>query len=103
MRYLIFLILTGFTGVTAWGQASTAARPMAVNDTLAEDSTYALQEVVVRTSPVKRKADRFIPSLLHRTKTESNSFNKRPEYGCPTSGFPSMVLPARRCLLIIGR
>ena len=100
MRYLIFLILTGFTGVTAWGQASTAARPMAVNDTLAEDSTYALQEVVVRTSPVKRKADRFI---LSRTKTESNSFNKRPEYGCPTSGFPSMVLPARRCLLIIGR
>ena len=63
MRYLIFLILTGFTGVTAWGQASTAARPMAVNDTLAEDSTYALQEVVVRTSPVKRKADRFILSV----------------------------------------
>ena len=63
MRYLIFLILTGFTGVTAWGQTSTAARPMAVNDTLAEDSTYALQEVVVRTSPVKRKADRFILSV----------------------------------------
>ena len=98
MRYLIFLILAGFTGVTAWGQTSTTARPMAVNDTLTEDSTYALQEVVVRTSPVKRKADRFILSLLHRTKTESNSFNKRPEYGCPTSGFPSMVLPARRCL-----
>lgn len=45
MRYLIFLILAGFTGVTAWGQTSTTARPMAVNDTLTEDSTYALQEV----------------------------------------------------------
>lgn len=63
MRYLIFLILAGFTGVTAWGQTSTTARPMAVNDTLTEDSTYALQEVVVRTSPVKRKADRFILSV----------------------------------------
>lgn len=78
MRYLIFLILTGFTGVTAWGQASTAARPMAVNDTLAEDSTYALQEVVVRTSPVKRKADRFILSVppapeQRRSRTPSTS------------------------------
>ena len=76
MRYLIFLILTGFTGVTAWGQASTAARPMAVNDTLAEDSTYALQEVVVRTSPVKRKADRFIlsvPPAQRRSRTPSTS------------------------------
>ena len=63
MRYLIFLILAGFTGVTAWGQTSTTARPMAVNDTLTEDSTYVLQEVVVRTSPVKRKADRFILSV----------------------------------------
>ena len=45
MRYLMFLILAGFTGVTAWGQTSTTARPMAVNDTLTEDSTYALQEV----------------------------------------------------------
>ena len=63
MRYLIFLILAGFTGVTAWGQTSTTDRPMAVNDTLTEDSTYALQEVVVRTSPVKRKADRFILSV----------------------------------------
>lgn len=99
MRYLIFLILAGSTGVTAWGQTSTTARPMAVNDTLTEDSTYALQEVVVRTSPVKRKADRFILSVPPaQNKTESNSFNKRPEYGCPTSGFPSMVLPARRCL-----
>ena len=61
--YLIFLILAGFTGVTAWGQTSTTARPMAVNDTLTEDSTYVLQEVVVRTSPVKRKADRFILSV----------------------------------------
>ena len=63
MRYLIFLILAGFTGVTAWRQTSTTARPMAVNDTLTEDSTYVLQEVVVRTSPVKRKADRFILSV----------------------------------------
>ena len=45
MRYLIFLILAGFTGVTAWRQTSTTARPMAVNDTLTEDSTYVLQEV----------------------------------------------------------
>lgn len=45
MRYLIFLILAGFTGVTAWGQTSTTARPMAVNDTLTEDSTYVLQEI----------------------------------------------------------
>ena len=60
MRYLIFLILAGFTGVTAWGQTSTTARPMAVNDTLTEDSTYVLQEVVVPTSArsmVVRRAD----------------------------------------------
>ena len=99
MRYLIFLILAGFTGVTAWGQTSTTARPMAVNDTLTEDSTYVLQEVVVRTSPVKRKADRFILSVPPaQNKDGVELLQQAPEYGCPTSGFPSMVLPARRCL-----
>lgn len=99
MRRLIFSILTGFAGIAAWGQTPVAAHPTAANDTLTEDSTYALQEVVVRTSPVKRKADRFILSVPpDRTKTEWNSFSKHPEYGCPTSGFPLMVLPARRCM-----
>ena len=63
MRRLIFSILTGFAGIAAWGQTPVAAHPTAANDTLTEDSTYALQEVVVRTSPVKRKADRFILSV----------------------------------------
>lgn len=88
MRYLIFLILAGFTGVTAWGQTSTTARPMAVNDTLTEDSTYALQEVVVRTSPVKRKATVLsCPSLLHRQR-RSRLLHKRPEYGWSRRAVP---------------
>ena len=55
MRRLIFSILTGFAGIAAWGQTPVAAHPTAANDTLTEDSTYALQEVVVRTSPVKQR------------------------------------------------
>ena len=44
MRRLIFSILTGFAGIAAWGQTPVAAHPTAANDTLTEDSTYALQE-----------------------------------------------------------
>ena len=95
MRRLIFSILTGFAGIAAWGQTPVAAHPTAANDTLTEDSTYALQEVVVRSG---RRTALSCPFLLHRTKTEWNSFSKHPEYGCPTSGFPLMVLPARRCM-----
>lgn len=99
MRRLIFSILTGFAGIAAWGQTPVAAHPTAANDTLTEDSTYALQEVVVRTSPVKRKADRFILSVPPaQNKDGVELLQQAPEYGCPTSGFPLMVLPARRCM-----
>ena len=37
------------------------------------------------------------PTAANDTLTE-DSINKHPEYGCPTSGFPLMVLPARRCM-----
>ena len=77
MRYLIFLILAGFTGVTAWGQTSTTARPMAVNDTLTEDSTYVLQDVVVRTSPVKRPFYPVRPSCTEQRRSRTPSTSAR--------------------------
>lgn len=84
MRRLIFSILTGFAGIAAWGQTPVAAHPTAANDTLTEDSIYALQEVVVRTSPVKRKADRFILSRLPAQKQRRS--------GTPSARHRSMVV-----------
>ena len=54
MRRLIFSILTGFAGIAAWGQTPVAAHPTAANDTLTEDSTYALQEVPLMVLPARR-------------------------------------------------
>lgn len=84
MRRLIFSILTGFAGIAAWGQTPVAAHPTAANDTLTEDSTYALQEVVVRTSPVKQEGGPLYPVR--------SSCTEQRRSGTPSASTRSMVV-----------
>lgn len=63
MKHLITLLLAGFVGTTVWGNSRIASQDGVNVDSLAKDTTYQLKEVVVRSSPVSRKADRFVLTI----------------------------------------
>lgn len=57
---LLLVILVGISG-GVYGQKLVSDKLR--GDTLTKDSIYLLKEVVVQTSPIKRKADRFVISV----------------------------------------
>lgn len=63
MKRIIFFIGSIWMGATLWAQAQSASPKLLTGDTLTIDTFYSLKEVVIQTSPVKRKADRFVLSI----------------------------------------
>lgn len=64
MKRFMLLLSISLTGIISWAQTSTDSPYLSVTDTLPSDSSsYLLKEVVIQTSPVKRKADRFVLSV----------------------------------------
>ncbi|MDD3039920.1 outer membrane beta-barrel family protein [Bacteroides sp.] len=63
MKILTLLLLVGMTGTTSLGYAQGKSQNIFVKDSLNKDSIYQLQEVVIQTSLVKRKVDRFVQSV----------------------------------------
>lgn len=63
MKRLILILLSVLAGTAAWGHIRMVSQRPSANDTLTNDSSYLLKEVVIQTNPVKRKADRFVISV----------------------------------------
>lgn len=57
------LLLALLVGISSGGYGQKHVSSGLTGDTLTKDSIYLLKEVVVQTSPIKRKADRFVISV----------------------------------------